>query len=35
MKVFLIIYGVITIIGLITFAYGIATAKQVPPDVEI
>lgn len=35
MKVILIIIGVLIVAGLITFAYGIATAKQVPPDIEI
>lgn len=35
MKVFLIIYGVLTVLGLIAFAHGIATAVEVPQDVEI
>jgi hypothetical protein len=35
MKVFLIIYGVLGILGLIAFAHGVATAVEVPQDVEI
>lgn len=35
MKVFLIIYVIIEVVGLITFFYGVATAVQVPPDIDI
>jgi hypothetical protein len=35
MKVFLIIYGVLVVLGLIALAHGVATAVEVPQDVEI
>ena len=34
MKVFLIIYGVLVVLGLIALAHGISTAVEVPQDVE-
>jgi hypothetical protein len=35
MKTFLIIYGVIVIIGICVMAYGIYNAEEVPQDIDI